>query len=137
MDRKKLIATLKVDEGVRLKPYKCTAGKLTIGIGRNLDDVGITPAEAEMMLENDIDKIIAQCERQPWWPAVKDNEARAHVMVNMAFNLGINGVNQFKKTIAAIMRRDWETASSMMLESAWAVQVGRRAQRLALEMKNG
>ena len=49
-------------EGLRLKPYRCTAGKLTIGIGRNLDDCGISQTEAYLLLENDI----RNCEKQFW-----------------------------------------------------------------------
>ena len=49
-----LIHDLKRDEGVKLNPYKCTAGKLTIGVGRNLDDVGITEEESDMLLKNDL-----------------------------------------------------------------------------------
>jgi len=41
---------LEFEEGLKLKPYKCPAGKLTIGIGRNLEDRGITEQEAQMLL---------------------------------------------------------------------------------------
>ena len=47
-------------EGLKLKPYLCTAGKLTIGVGRNIQDRGITYQEAMMLLENDIRLIKAQ-----------------------------------------------------------------------------
>ena len=47
-------AQLKVDEGVKLKPYKDTVGKLTIGCGRNLDDIGISYTEVDYLLENDL-----------------------------------------------------------------------------------
>jgi lysozyme len=51
---KKEIDLLKKHEGLRLKPYRCSADKLTIGYGRNLDDVGISEEEAEMLLLNDL-----------------------------------------------------------------------------------
>ena len=47
-------AQLVKHEGFRLKPYRCTAGKLTIGIGRNLDDRGISQKEDYAILERDI-----------------------------------------------------------------------------------
>ena len=53
---KRLIAMLQRHEGLRLKPYKCTAGKLSIGYGRNLDDMGISEVEAMVMLRHDIEQ---------------------------------------------------------------------------------
>ena len=78
------------DEGLRLKPYRCTAGKLSIGIGRNLDDVGISASEAEYMLHNDILNVQIELDRNlPWWR--KMSETRQLVLANMAFNMGIQG----------------------------------------------
>ncbi len=45
---------IKGNEGMRLKPYRCSAGKLTIGYGRNLDDRGISAHEANDLFENDL-----------------------------------------------------------------------------------
>jgi lysozyme len=127
---------LKRDEGVRLKPYRCTAGKLTIGVGRNLDDVGISQSEADMMLEHDVNKVITQLNyRLPWWCNV--SEKRQHVLINMAFNLGIEGLLKFKNTLALIQAGKYQEASVAMLDSRWAKQVGNRAKRLAEEMRQG
>ena len=41
------------NEGIRLHPYLCPAGYLTIGVGRNLDSIGITRAEAFYLLDNE------------------------------------------------------------------------------------
>lgn len=127
---------LKRDEGLRLKPYRCTAGKLTIGVGRNLDDVGISQSEADMLLEHDLEKVIAQLSyRLPWWANV--SEKRQHVLINMAFNLGIDGLLKFKNTLALIQAGKYQEASVAMLDSRWANQVGNRAKRLAEEMRQG
>jgi lysozyme len=100
-------------EGLALKPYLCTAGRLTIGVGRNLDDVGISELEARLMLSNDIAR------------------------VNMIFNLGISRFKGFKKMIAAIVVGNFERAAEEMLNSKWADQVGPRARELARMMRMG
>jgi len=124
-------------EGLRLKPYRCTAGKLTIGIGRNLDDCGITQSEAYIMLINDI----MNCEKQlqAKIPDIYNglDEVRKSVLLNMCFNLGISGLLGFKNTLAFIKARDWERAANNMLVSRWAKQVGRRAIELSELMRKG
>ena len=124
-------------EGLRLKPYRCTAGKLTIGIGRNLDDRGISQKEAYAMLERDIQ----DCEQ--WLideiPEVynKLDEVRQSVLLNMCFNLGIKGLLEFKNTLSFIGAGDWERAANNMLASKWAKQVGMRAIELSELMRKG
>jgi len=124
-------------EGLRLKPYRCTAGKMTIGIGRNLDDRGISQKEAYAMLERDIQ----DCEQ--WLideiPEVynKLDEVRQSVLLNMCFNLGIKGLLGFKNTLAFIGAGDWERAANNMLASKWAKQVGMRAIELSELMRKG
>ena len=124
-------------EGLRLKPYRCTAGKLTIGIGRNLDDCGITQSEAYVMLINDI----MNCEKQlqSKIPDIYNglDEVRKSVLLNMCFNLGINGLLCFKNTLAFVKAGDWERAANNMLASKWAKQVGRRAIELSELMRKG
>ncbi|ARP86308.1 glycoside hydrolase family protein [Bordetella genomosp. 9] len=130
-----LQAELWRDEGERLKPYRDTVGKLTIGIGRNLDDVGISHEEALMLLANDIVRAEKWLDRNlPWWGSLDD--VRQRVMVNMAFNLG-GKLLTFKNTLKAIQSHDWQQAHDGMLDSLWAKQVGQRAQRLAKMMLTG
>ena len=124
-------------EGLRLKPYRCTAGKLTIGIGRNLDDCGISQSEAYVMLINDI----MNCEKQlqSKIPDIYNglDEVRKSVLLNMCFNLGISGLLGFKNTLEFIKVGDWERAANNMLVSRWAKQVGRRAIELSELMRKG
>ena len=124
-------------EGLKLKPYRCTAGKLTIGIGRNLDDCGISQKEAYAMLERDI----LDCEQRliDEIPEIYNNldEVRQSVLLNMCFNLGIKGLMGFKTTLSFIAAGDWERAANNMLASKWAKQVGRRAIELAEMMRKG
>ena len=124
-------------EGLRLKPYRCTAGKLTIGIGRNLDGRGISQKEAYAMLERDIHDC-EQCLLDEI-PNVYNglDEIRQSVLLNMCFNLGIKGLLGFKNTLAFIGAGDWERAANGMLASKWAKQVGKRAIELSEMMRKG
>lgn len=123
-------------EGLRLKPYRCTSGKLTIGIGRNLDDSGISEREAELMLENDILKLFAVLpEKIDFFNEL--DKVRADILVNMAFNMGVNGLLKFKKMLTAIDDGYFTRAAAEMLDSKWAFQVGDRALELAEQMKTG
>ena len=123
-------------EGLRLKPYLDTKKKLTIGVGRNLDDVGITRDEAWALLNNDIARVRREVKRAfPWFSKV--NPVRKDVVLNMVFNLGLQRFRGFRKAIAAIKAKDWDEAARQMLDSRWAGQVGRRARELAAMMRRG
>ena len=131
------IKLLTRDEGLRLKPYRCTAGKLTIGVGRNLEDVGITKAEAEQLLANDISRVVANIvKRIPW--AMNLDDARFSVIHSMVFQMGIGGVIKFRKFLTALQMGDYTKASIEMLDSKWAQHDSpARAKRMADTMKTG
>lgn len=134
--RAAMIHQLTLHEGMRKFPYKCTSGKLTIGIGRNLDDRGITEAEAAHLLSNDIDDFQARLTREiPWMVGL--DAVRQRVLLDMAFNLGVPGLLKFKRTLAAIRGKEYDRAAAMMLDSRWATQVGMRAERLSHMMATG
>ena len=134
MNLQQMKAELIRDEGLKLKPYRDTVAKLTIGVGRNLDDVGISEAEAAFLLESDIARTSKALDAAlPWWTTL--SEERQRVLLNMAFNMGIQGLLGFKNTLAAIQAGKFEDAANGMLASKWAGQVGNRAQRLAQMMR--
>ncbi len=135
MNRQLLRSQLERHEGLRLKPYHDTVGKLTIGYGRNLEDVGISRDEADFMLDNDIDQVERQLETVDEY---RDLDAvRQAVIANMAYNLGFAGLMGFKNMWTAIGRRDWKSASEQMMQSKWARQVGVRAVELSEIMRTG
>lgn len=165
-DRVKLRAQLARHEGRRLRVYRCTAGKLSIGIGRNLDDVGIraaeqkalgitvasvtrngvTDAQCDALFESDIDGVERDLDRElPWWRTLSD--VRQRVLLDMCFNLGIGcraangrkarGLLAFINTLTLIRVGNYTAAASAMCVSLWARQVGQRATRLADMMKTG
>ena len=128
------VEQIKLDEGLRLKPYQCTASKVTIGYGRNIEDNGITEEEAEFLLLNDIkstqEELLASFE---WF--VMLSATKQGVLINMCFNLGLTRFRQFKKMISAIEIGDYDEAAEQMLDSKWARQVGNRAIRLSNAMR--
>lgn len=129
-------AQLRIDEDVRLKPYRDSVGKLTIGVGRNLDDKGLRPDEVNLMLDNDIIEAEADCRVLfENFDGLSDN--RKAVLVNMAFNLGRTRLLDFKNFRAAVNARNYMVAAEEMLNSKWASQVGMRAVRLSTQMRDG
>ncbi|UQV23167.1 glycoside hydrolase family protein [Vibrio sp. J383] len=128
-------ALIKKHEGLRLKPYRCSVGKLTIGYGRNLSDNGITLEEAEQLLQHNIDEVIQQAQTLPFFSAL--NDVRQAVIVDMIFNMGLPRFQKFKKTIALIEQQAWQAAANEMLNSRWARQVGNRSQTLSDMMRYG
>lgn len=126
---------IKTHEGYRRKPYLCPAGKLTIGYGRNIEENGITEAEASFLLDNDIKISEEECRRAFCWFDNLD-EIRRGVIVEMHFNMGLKRLKTFKKMLAACEKKDYELAAREMLNSLWArEQVGKRAETLANLMK--
>lgn len=123
-------------EGLRLKPYYCTADKLTIGIGRNLDDVGITEDEALYLMKNDVERVSVEL-IQAFPSVISLDSVRYYVLVNMCFNLGISRLKKFKRMWTAVRRGEWSRAADEMLDSLWADQVGRRAIELSDMMRSG
>ena len=136
ISRDAMVRQLRLHEGERLKPYRCTAGKLTIGVGRNLEDRGITREEAAYLLANDIAAEERELLRALPWVAKLD-DVRQRVLLDMAFNLGVVGLLAFKRTLATIQAGDYQRAAAMMLDSKWAGQVGQRAERLSRMMATG
>jgi GH24 family phage-related lysozyme (muramidase) len=131
-----LVRQLKTHEGLRLTPYRCTSGKLTIGYGRNLEDTGVSLEEADRMLHDDALQALSQVRRAlPW--TEKLDAARSGVLAAMGFNMGINALLGFKRMLFRLESGDYEGAAREMLDSRWRKQVGPRAHALAEQMRTG
>ena len=112
-------------EGFRSRPYLCTAGRLTIGYGRNLSDVGVTVSEAQILLRNDIENAEADCGQMfPGWKDISMH--RRWALIDMRFNLGPNRFRGFRKMIAAVNKGEWHEAARQAKDSKWFKQVGSR-----------
>jgi lysozyme len=131
----KLIENLKRHEGLRLKPYLCSEGKITIGFGRNLEDMGISEKEAEMLLMSDIERCYEELDVFSWFHDL--DQVRQEAMVNMLFNLGLPTFLEFKRTLKFMAEGAYSQAAVEMLDSKWANQVGDRAKELAYMVETG
>ncbi len=110
---------IKLNEGCRSKPYLCIAGKMTIGIGRNLEDKGITQVEANILLDFDIEECLMDLKRI--FPDFKNlSDVRRAVLTDMRFQLGGRGLRSFKKMIAAVNNGQIEQVAEQMLDSKYA-----------------
>lgn len=122
-------------ESEKLFPYRCSAGKLTIGVGRNLEDRGITLEESDFLLNTDVSVILEECGTLDYWDAL--DPPRQLVVADMVFNLGFARFSRFVKFQAALRIGDYTLAAHEMMDSRWADQVGRRAVKLKQIMLSG
>ena len=131
---------IKHDEGYRCYPYRCSAGVLTIGYGRNIDEVGGGPGiaedEAAHMLRNDLHS--AEIDMKGIFPNWADiGQARRNAFINMRFNLGPTRFRGFVNMIEAARRGVWGIAGMEARDSRWYFQVGGRAERIARTIETG
>ena len=130
---------LKIHEGVETHAYKCSASKITIGVGRNIDPeggIGLSEDEIDYLLQNDIDRIITELDFEYGWFS-ELNEARQDAMIDISFNLGQTRLRKFKKALTAMEKSDWDTAANEFMDSKWSKQVGNRAKELTEIIRNG
>ena len=134
-----LIKQLRRDEGEVLHAYSDSLGYLTIGVGRLIDKRkggGITHEESAYLLNNDIERKHAELLKRAPWMANLD-PARFGCLLNMAFQLGVDGLLGFKNTLAMVRAGDYAGAAAGMLQSLWATQTPERAKRLSVQMETG
>lgn len=113
-------------EDLRTFPYTDTTGHLTIGVGRNITDDGISIDEAMIMLDDDINTKINDLKTHlPYYNLLPDKVQL--VLIDMCFNMGIGGLLTFKNTLLLIKTGQYKKAADEMLKSLWAKQVGNRA----------
>jgi lysozyme len=122
---KQLKDHIKEYEGLSNVLYKCTSNKVSIGYGRNLEDVGISKDEAEYLLKNDIDIALDEVSEHFDMPNLP--EPAQIVLVDMCFNMGISRLLNFRNMIKAIQADDWDKAADELLDSKYATQTKRRA----------
>ena len=134
-----LFDDLERDEGLRLRAYQDTVGRWTIGYGHAAGVVAgevWSRKEADMMLNADVERIVAQLDQAlPWWRMLDD--VRQDAIAEMGFNMGIGTLCNFAHALNYLQSGDWANASAALLLSKWAAQVGKRAQRLAFMVRNG
>lgn len=135
MDLQKLKLQLSNHEGIKLMPYVDTVGKITIGIGHNLSDVGITASVCDELLNFDVQVTVAFLSKMcPWWLTL--DEVRQRAIADLTFNIQ-HKVMDFHNMIAAIQAKDWQRAHDELLNSTFATQTGQRAKDLAKQLLTG
>ena len=134
----KLIEQLKRHEGVRTHAYLCSNGKITCGVGRNLDEdggVGLSVSEIEFLLTNDVERCRLELSAFPWFEDL--DSVRQDALINMCFNLGMTRLLGFKNALARMAEGDYPKAANEFLDSLWASQVGNRADEVAEMIRTG
>ena len=126
----KALELIKRQEGLRLHPYDDN-GDQSIGYGRNLSSVGITEAEAEHLLLNDLDRVLDEVRsRYDYFDGLSEN--RQIAVLSLAYNLGATRHAKFVNHHAAMARGDFHTASREIFPgSLYATQVPSRAKEIA------
>lgn len=133
----KVFIQLKEHEGLVLKPYKCPAGKLTIGYGHNLEDNGLTKSACEYILFEDIKEAkrnLYSVFTKDFFDTLKDNQKIA--LIDMMFNLGFSKFLTFKKFIKAVKERNWENASYEIIHSKAYEKNKKRYKKLSEQIRN-
>ena len=130
------LGLIKRHEGFRSKPYKCTAGKLTIGYGHNLDDVGITQAQAQMLLNDDVGNAAYFLEKNYSWFNALDTNRKA-ALIDMCFQLGKLGYSKFIRMNQWLYAKNYDDAAIAALQSKWAEQTPERAAEIAKIIRTG
>jgi lysozyme len=135
----RLINMLKMHEGVETHAYQCSANKITIGVGRNVDPVdglGLSQDEIEYLLKNDIDRVRVELgDEYEWFDDLVP--ARQDAMIDISFNLGATRLRKFKKALKAMADEDYEKAANEFMDSRWSEQVGRRAYTVTQMIRKG
>lgn len=146
MSMRSLRDMLIAHEGVRFEPYDDRTGKpllplgtlkgrLTIGVGRNLTDRGLSQREVNYLLDNDIARATRGAAKYPWFDQL--NEPRQAVCISMVFNCGARGWSSFEKTHRCLAFGEFENAAVELLDSRYARTVGDRALHLAEMIRTG
>ena len=131
-----LIDTLVRHEGLRRLAYEDSLGILTIGVGRNIQEVGLSDDEIYYLLKNDIRRCETELDNAFRWYKHLD-QVRQEAMINLCFNLGITRLRKFKHALRAMEAKDYEDAADEFLDSLWATQVGQRAVEVAEMIRTG
>jgi lysozyme len=133
--RARLLPQLELEEGVRLRPYQDTVGKWTIGIGRNLTDIGISMDEAIVLCDTDMTNAITELELYSWFP--KLDVVRQTALASMMFNLGAGRFGAFHNMILALESGNMDAAAGEAANSGWYTQVGPRGKRIVAMLRTG
>ena len=138
-DMDKMRKNLIQDEGIVLSAYKDHLGYLTIGCGHLIDKAKggkISMNAAMFILNEDINDRIAAIKDKSWFKAC-DTDARRRALINMSFQLGVEGLEKFKNSLALIEQQKWKEAGAALRKSLWYEQTKVRAERTISRIETG
>jgi len=150
MDFNIIVKRLEFHEGLKLFPYYCTAHKLSIGIGHNIEarpwtdeerkaigdwEKGITKNMAYMICRNDVNLCLEKLKTLDFWKSL--DEERQYALIDLCFQIGFAGLKKFRKMLKAMSEKDFKTASEQCLDSTYAKQTPKRSKRIAKLIKTG
>ena len=132
-----LLDRLKGFEGYRQFAYRCSLGHLTIGFGTMIEEGGHGVPEyiAELLLRDYLQTIDTRLRVHGWFTDL--DEARQHCILEMAYQMGVEGVQGFSKMIEALRNGDYSRAAAEALDSLWAKQTPSRARDVAQRLRDG
>ena len=139
-----LKSMLEYEEGRRYKPYKCSEGFWTYGIGHKMTSdelktcatrTEVSDSAIDRMFESDKQKAINAASKYGWFKNL--NEPRQAVVISMIFQMGEAGFSKFQMVREYLLRGEYIEAASEMLDSRWAKQTPNRAKRHARQMRTG
>ena len=143
-----IISLLNYEEGFSAKPYYCSAGYPTIGIGQRIGPKGaplklyeftVSKSLAAIWLSEKVKETLADMDKYPNIRAAMAvcNEPRQAVLISMAYQMGADGLSKFANTLKSVATQNWHAAQAGMLASKWAKQTPNRANRHATQMLTG
>lgn len=134
---------LEYEEGYREKPYLCSEGYPTIGIGKRIGrkgdnvkrfDFTCPKSVAYAWLDEELKSISAELNKHLWFTNLSDD--RRCIVVSMAYQMGLSGLFKFKNMIKHLSNENYERAAKEALNSRWAKQTPQRANRHTEVLKN-
>ena len=143
-----IISMLNYEEGFSAKPYYCSAGYPTIGIGQRIGPKGaplklyeftVSKSLAAIWLADKVKETLADMDK---YTAIREamaacNEPRQAILISMAYQMGADGLSKFTNTLKSVATHNWHAAQAGMLASKWAKQTPNRAKRHAQQMLTG
>ena len=117
------------NEGRRSSPYFCTAGKITVGVGRNLQDNPLSDNEIDYLFKRDRRTVVEDLHEavEGFWTMPEPIQL---VLCDMRFQLGPSRFRGFEKMIAAAEEHRWADMIEEMKDSKWCEQTPNRARKL-------
>lgn len=148
MSESKIIEILHQEEGYKEQPYRCTEGYPTVAGGIRIGPKGASLANytftvplvvGDCWMQYLVNDIRSEMRKRSAISAALNlcNAAREDVLTSMAYQMGVDGLATFRNTLKLIAAGDYDAAAGGMLDSLWARQTPRRAQRHAEAMRSG